>query len=48
MLAHAPVGGLVVLGLLKIVTDLHGHLRQRRGPAPARALAGARARAGTA
>jgi len=48
MLAHAPVGGLVVLGLLKIVTDLHGHLRQRRGPAPARAPAGARARAGTA
>src|SRR5213594_521736 len=48
MLAHAPVGGLVVLGLLKIVTDLHGHLRQRRGPARARAPAGARARAGTA
>src|SRR5213593_1526439 len=47
-LARAPVGGLVVLGLLKIVTDLHGHLRQRRGPAPARAPAEAPPRAGTA
>ncbi len=47
MVAHAPVGGLVVLGLLKIVADLHGHLRQRRGPATAPAPAGAPARAGT-
>jgi len=46
MLAHAPVGGLVVLGLLKIVADLHGHLRQRRGPPPARASADVPARAG--
>jgi len=48
MLAHQPVGGLVVLGLLKIVADLHGHLRQRRGPAPAPTPAGFPARAGAA
>ncbi len=47
LLKVVKVGGLVVLGLLKIVADLHGHLRQRRGPATAPAPAGAPARAGT-
>jgi Family of unknown function (DUF6498) len=34
MAANAPVGGLVMLGLLKIIADVRGHVRQRRGPVP--------------
>jgi len=33
MLFEAPVGALVMLAVLKIVVDLHGHLRERR-PSP--------------
>jgi hypothetical protein len=33
MLFEAPVGALVILAVLKIVVDLHGHLRERR-PSP--------------
>lgn len=32
MLFDAPVGALVMLALLKIVIDLHGHLRERPAP----------------
>lgn len=29
LLTHAPVGGLIVLAIFKIVVDVHAHLRQR-------------------